>query len=157
MMASFPLLNTVEEQLDLIIQDIGLKQFSRVLGIISQIPDLAAMNTKGVAAKSLIYDFVLNQTGELYNISSEKLINVDQSKNKHLTEARLIIIYLLRKNTNDSFETIGKHLGGRRKTTIYSYYVKMEAMLKYQQFNTSLVSSYKKIAGELNIFKELLI
>ncbi len=72
---------------------------------------------------------ILQTVADYFNLSVEVLIS--KKKDRKTTLARHIAIYLLREEHNRSLTEIGKELGGRNHATI--------------------LHSYEKIAGELNI------
>jgi len=87
---------------------------------------------------------IIKTVAEFYNITINDLI--DRSRKKELVRPRQITMYLIRKELNNSYPSIGEKLGGRDHTTVMYACQKIEKDIQKQD----------SIIEELNLIKEKL-
>ena len=85
----------------------------------SEIPQKHAINYNE-KRKAITLSYIASVVGTFYNIPVEEIYG--QSRQKNIMQARKAVIYLTKEIINDSFESIGMALGGRKHSTImYSH------------------------------------
>src|SRR4029078_11715924 len=71
---------------------------------------------------------IAESVAEFYNISMEDLIK--QSRKKEYVKPRQIAMYLIRKELDNSFPSIGDFFGGRDHTTVIHAVEKVERLMQ---------------------------
>lgn len=90
---------------------------------------LLLKNSIAAKPKNIInFKHILKEVSDFFDISAQELIN--RCRKKEIVYPRQIAMYLLRKELNNSFPTIGEKLGGRDHTTVMHACEKIEKELK---------------------------
>lgn len=90
---------------------------------------LLLKNSIAAKPKNIInFKHILKEVSDFFDISVQELIN--RCRKKEIVYPRQIAMYLLRKELNNSFPTIGEKLGGRDHTTVMHACEKIEKELK---------------------------
>lgn len=79
--------------------------------------------------KSINTDEIIQAVSAYYNLSQEELCG--KRRNKEVVRPRQIAMYLLRKENNMSFPSIGEYFGGRDHTTAMHACEKIEKLLEH--------------------------
>lgn len=87
---------------------------------------------------------IIKTVAEFYDINSEEMIN--QSRKREFVKPRQVAMYLLKKESQNSYPSIGEKLGGRDHTTVMYACQKIEKEIEKDE-------SFKQ---ELNLIKERL-
>ena len=74
---------------------------------------------------------IAESVAEFYNISMEDLIK--QSRKKEFVKPRQIAMFLIRKELDNSFPSIGDFFGGRDHTTVMHAVEKVENLIKEKE------------------------
>lgn len=82
----------------------------------------------GVKKKVTSAKKIIDLVSEFYNITPEDLIK--QSRKKEFVKPRQIAMYLIRKELDSSFPSIGEYFGGRDHTTVMHAVDKVENLIK---------------------------
>ncbi|NCD00651.1 chromosomal replication initiator protein DnaA [bacterium] len=98
-----------------------------------------------IQSKSLSPKDIIEAITKYYDITQKDLLG--KGRKKELVKPRQMAIYLIRKELNTSYPTIGNELGGRDHTTAMHAYNKIEKELETNE----------KIKQELNSIKNLFI
>lgn len=81
--------------------------------------------------KSVDSKSIMSVVGSYYTLTQEELCG--KSRKKEIVQPRQIAMYLLRKENNASFPTIGEYFGGRDHTTAMHACDKIEKMLEHDE------------------------
>lgn len=92
--------------------------------------------------KVITIDEICNIVGEYYSVPKEVLIS--SSRRREVVQARQIVVYLSRKHTKSSLNTIGKCLGNRDHATVKYSYEQAE----------NLISTDKAIKNDIAVLSE---
>lgn len=90
-------------------------------------------------------DIIIEETAKYYDLTPDDLKG--QSRTKNIANARQISMYIIRKLTNFSLESIGDIFQGRDHTTVRSSVKKVEEAIKY---NVEFSQTVKDIISNIN-------
>ncbi len=90
-------------------------------------------------------DIIIEETAKYYDLTPDDLKG--QSRTKNIANARQISMYIIRKLTNFSLESIGDIFQGRDHTTVSSSVKKVEEAIKY---NVEFSQTVKDIISNIN-------
>jgi chromosomal replication initiator protein len=110
-------LNKVAAYFDLHHEKITLEYAKRVLKDLIEKPQRKAVNAEEI----------INAVSSYYNISHEELCG--KSRKKEIVRPRQVAMYILRRESNMSFPSIGEHFSGRDHTTAMHACEKIEKLI----------------------------
>ena len=103
---------------------------------------LADISTKEPSASALMHDAILERVADSFNLDKEELIG--RRRDKDVSLARRLAMYLIRQETNYSLAHIGKILGNRDAATVTAACQKITSDVENSSFLRRRINKIKK-------------
>ncbi|MFH1745004.1 MAG: chromosomal replication initiator protein DnaA [bacterium] len=117
-------------------------EFNNSKPTIDSIKNVLSNIISNVKSKSTSNKDIINSVSVFFNINIKDIVG--KSRKKELVYPRQIVMYLMRKEINASYPTIGQEVGGRDHTTAIHAYNKIEGELEKNERIKQDIDSIKQ-------------